>query len=607
MASVADTAPQTPTSVEPGRPRAAAVWLLLSFIASLLAVVVWRALLVDQSVGAYTGCHGCLLSASIAHDARWLLPVPLLAMLLWRWRGARPLVWLLGLDVGLVYVADLVLFRVLNYRLLWNEVLKFAGESRAVTQVLSDVVKDSNGRWLLGLCLLFLGTLVLLPKVSLGPLGTRRLGWLLGALIVVAWLWPEPHYFYQEAFANVFEVNRPNPADRLYGEDFKKQIASRALPPQQCTPGLGQVRDVIVLAVESLSAYHSRLLSGIMDAAPRLDALMQQHSYFPDFVANGFSTDGGLIALFAGRVPIPAQQRFRSQQAFVGFETPTMSFYQRLHALGYESAFLMTADRDFLHAGRWLEALGFDTIEGAEGAFYRGWQRGQFGAAEDRALYQRVLQWLDQRDPQRPLFMGLLTTTSHPPFAHPHTGKLDELASLRYVDQTIQELVDGLTARHFFANGVLLITGDHRSMTPLKAAEWQADGERAFSRVPLVVIGASGLPSGAIRGRFQQTDLIPSLLHLIDGETCRTGQQGILLGSTPQPARYRVYANSYRRDLVYFVSAAGSSELHLRGDESYQSGPTSPELTLLVAALHRDRIERGPLPADLVELMLPGH
>ncbi|PIV33166.1 MAG: hypothetical protein COS34_09400, partial [Lysobacterales bacterium CG02_land_8_20_14_3_00_62_12] len=75
LANVADTAPQAPTSAEPGRPHAAAVWLLLSFIASLLAVVIWRALLVDQSVGAYTGCHGCLLSASIAHDARWLLPV----------------------------------------------------------------------------------------------------------------------------------------------------------------------------------------------------------------------------------------------------------------------------------------------------------------------------------------------------------------------------------------------------------------------------------------------------------------------------------------------------------------------------------------------------
>jgi hypothetical protein len=69
-------------------------------------------------------------------------------------------------------------------------------------------------------------------------------------------------------------------------------------------------------------------------------------------------------------------------------------------------------------------------------------------------------------------------------------------------------LHDELLRRHFFDNGVLIVTGDHRKMRPVREEEQDKYGESAKARVPLVVIG-SGVPTGAVDDRLcQQADLL---------------------------------------------------------------------------------------------------
>ena len=58
---------------------------------------------------------------------------------------------------------------------------------------------------------------------------------------------------------------------------------------------------------------------------------------------------------------------------------------------------MTTGDLAFLDKTSWLRSLHFDHFEGAENAFYDGWKRRHFNAAEDKALYLRFLQWMDER------------------------------------------------------------------------------------------------------------------------------------------------------------------------------------------------------------------
>src|SRR5262249_3092364 len=152
------------------------------------------------------------------------------------------------------------------------------------------------------------------------------------------------------------------------------------------------------------------------------------------------------------------------------------------HAQGYSAHFFTTGDLGFLDKSKWLKTLHFDSWEGAEQPFYNGWKRRHFNAAEDKALYERFLQWLDARDGDAtPWFAYVLTVSTHPPFINPETDQPDEPGAFRYADKEIGMFYDELTKRGFFHNGVLMISGDHRSMSPLFAREQARFGDSALA------------------------------------------------------------------------------------------------------------------------------
>jgi hypothetical protein len=422
---------------------------------------------------------------------------------------------------------------------------------------------------------------------------------------VAAWRLPDPAYFLRESYRNVLEVNRPSGVDRGYSEEFVARARAAAPLPESCAAGAGQRKDVIVIVVESLSAYHSRLISGLTDSTPRLDALAQtQGTAFANFFANGFHTDGGLISVFAGRVPLPAIHRYKSFEAFAGFDHAADDFYARLHALGYHSAFLTTATLSFLGMDRWSKAIGFDYAEGGEGAFYSGLEKAQFGAAEDAALFARVLKYVDERDRAKPLFLGVLTVSSHPPFRMPHEDRQDEAAVVRYVDAELARLYEALEERGFFRNGLLLIMGDHRSMTPLKQGEFDRYGASAFARIAAYAFGADALMRGVETRAFQQTDVLPSLLALIDERACRTVLQGNFLAAPLAPARHVLHVSGYEREQVQRIADGSSAAIVLDGDATHWIGAAPPDAEAVLAAVNRDRVERGAVAENAFDFMM---
>ena len=60
---------------------------------------------------------------------------------------------------------------------------------------------------------------------------------------------------------------------------------------------------------------------------------------------------------------------------------------------------------------------------------------------------------------------------------------------MRYVDKEISNFYQRLKQMRFFDHGMLVITGDHRSMTPYTNHEKNIYGEIGFAKVPLIIIG----------------------------------------------------------------------------------------------------------------------
>ena len=110
-------------------------------------------------------------------------------------------------------------------------------------------------------------------------------------------------------------------------------------------------------------------------------------------------------------------------------------------------------------------------------------------------------------------------------------------------------------------------------MTPMHAQERERYGDRAFARVPLIPVGGP-LPRGAIQGRFQQSDLAPSLAYLTGTQSCRNAGQGSYLRPDPQPAQYTLHVRGDEHGRIDVAFDGGAGALLLAGDASRSIGTT---------------------------------
>ena len=564
------------------------------FVAALAFIS--RALLVESAVGAYTGCRGCFLVPALGADA-WLLAGMLglmaLAALSHR-RLLRCFLILLSSVLLFAAVADLLVFDLLNQRLHLGDIRRFGGEFAANWSVLAANLYSPMG-WLK-----LAGALVLLALPVFACLSARPrtglalvFGGLAGASAIAAGiiqLRNPVHYVHANLIENVIQVNLPQTSVRPFSPGFldrQRQLAAEV--PQRCERNPQTDRpDVIILLVESLSAWQSDLLGSRFDWMPRLDAIARDNHYFTRFYANGFTTGAAEIAVGSGLLPLYPPGLL--EYTFDNFANGSDSLPGLATASGYESAFFTPGDTGFLDIGRWLRRIGFDTISGADDPWYAGRERWQFNSVEDSVFYLRFLDWLDHRDNDKPFVSVLLTVSSHPPFLDPRSHKIDPERSFRYVDEQIGVFHDALQKRGFLDHGVLIIMGDHRTMTPLHEDEFAAHGERAYARVPMVVAGRVDMPA-VIEEDFQQTDLLPSLAWQFGVQHCRPAYSGNFLRRDPQAPAIVVHARGDDRNRIDVYHDDAVSGFLFDGDDSRWLDPPPPDAARVAAWINVQRAE----------------
>lgn len=560
----------------------------------LAALSVYRAHLVDAAYARYAGCPHCLDLSVWANDALLLSGFAAVLALsrLTRHRLVRMVLAGVAIAGIVAYAADIVLFRLLAHRLLVVDVLHFAGDAPLLTTVARPLLSQPKG-WGVLAAMVAVPIAAIIAIVA-GPANRGlALCWsvVAAALIAIGTLIPQAQYIHQIAFMNLWQVNREVDPTRAYSEAFWQRARQQPAHPASCEAGAGQENSVIVVAVESLSAYHSKLFSGLNDYTPNLDRLARQGTWFSHFYANGFSTEGGLIALLTGHVPIPTAGRFGSTMAFTEVEG---DFHRWLKTKGFHTAFFTTGQLTMGRRGDWLRAIGIEYAEGAAHPFYDAMPRASFGAADDPALVDRFLQWHASERGKGPFMATVLTVATHPPFVSARTGRMDEATAIREIDRQLGRLVSTLESRGFFDQGLMLIVGDHRAMTPIPEPEQKLFGASASARVPAIALGRTGLAPGEWRANLQQTDLIPSLRHLIGDSACRNDWQGRFFGDKPSAARYVVHTDPLRRNQVVFFEGNSDYRLVLDGDDTRWSTPP-PQLQdadRLREQVNRERMSR---------------
>ncbi len=571
--------------------------MLKLVVAILLSPLVLKGLYVNSFVQHYTGDWLLGFTQVLAHDALWYGVV--LALL---WVSILPttsrfwgmLCRLLILLLFIIYVADYIVIRFFNTHLTLGDTLKYADYAYTYLQQ-SYGFTPLAFALIVGMMLVLLGWLLSNPyRLAQWPERKWPLLMLIG-LPLTSNFADDQKYAHSWIYKNVLEYNLTILSEAAnYSEPFLKSFSFNEA--QQCQAISPQPKNIIILMVESLSAYQSQYFSGIQNWTPNLDRIAQENLAFKNFYANGFITEDGEIALLTGLLPLYPPSSYTDDGA-----TSFYSFYGIEHSLpnilkkqAYRSEFLTTADLDFGNTGIWAKSIGFDYVEGHDHPDYDHWERFHFQAAPDEALYQRALERIKQQRDQR-FLMFIKTVSSHHPYIHPVTRHKSEAEVIQYTDQQLGAFYRELQQNGFFENGLLVIVGDHHSMTPLRKAEFDLYGQNpAAAKVPLVIV--DGSRQGVVSKQFQQIDVFNTLDGMVSGRQCHSDWQGVLWGDAQISPEYIVHRRGDNRDMVSVFTEPGDFLIKLDGDRTRLAGPVPAEASIgqgMVAKINALRIARS--------------
>lgn len=492
----------------------------------------------------------------------------------------RALVILLRLTASAIfalYVIDLAIIINFNTHLTLNDALKYTSYAVKYAQQGFSIDQTSS---LLGLLVILLAAAWLLLTRHQIARRTSHVNFLAAIAITLsaALLGTSSNqYVHTWIFSNIIDYNLTILSEnKPYSAELSHQVKAQPGPPQQCQTSSAQKPNIIVLMIESLSSHHSQLFSGVKNWTPKLDQLASNHLAFTNFYANGFTTEDAEISLLTGRLPLypPASYSDGGGTSFNGFYHSAQSLPKHLKQRGYQTDFLTSADLGFSNTGAWAKSLGFDHIEGHEHPSYLNWPRYHFNSVPDEALFNRLLSRIqkiknNEEDRETPHFVFLKTVSTHHPYINPDNNNRSEQEAIEYADRQIDQLYQKLDKTDFFTNGLLIVVGDHRSMTPLKPGETEALGElRASARVPLIVVRKT-VENGRrqlIDTAYQQVDLFNSLNGLTSGQRCTSEWTGDIFSL--QPPKYVYHRRGDNRNTVNVFTDKEDYSIILDGDNT---------------------------------------
>ncbi len=485
-----------------------------------------------------------------------------------------------SLSIVLLYAADAFAYFVFGTRLYASDIVTFASEPRGVLSLLRPGLRAISHLSAKRLAAFALVTLVVLraPYMLLArpvrPVLKSRFLVVASVCLLTLWLIPVPYYFYsfgdKPLFKNVVEINVDFFVRSNFSDRFRAQVLSTPLP-ETCGPGRKRQLNVILLEVESLSAYQSQFFSGVENWTPHLDEIARRETSLPNFYANGWTSIGGMISLLTGTFPfVPEHTTFNvwGSPRLTDFLEVPRPLPQVLLRQGYATEFVAAGDITFLGEDNWLRTIGFQKLVGQDDPRFTVQKvRGPFRSVPDRLLYDVALQELAHISSDAPYFMVVQTFWSHRPFTDPNGGPLsDEEPVIRETDAQIGLFYERLMAAGFFQNGLLFITGDHRAAEPFRKAEFARFGASAVARIPAVIATRALHLPRVLAQDFQQRDFRASIEALVGDRYCIGPQEGAFLSDPPAPSDCIMHARADDRDLIFVKCGTQEGTVRASGD-----------------------------------------
>ena len=369
-----------------------------------------------------------------------------------------------------------------------------------------------------------------LPLASLGGAAV---------LLLVTAIWTPSDEYSQWRQANVLDDNvrylirvalrPPDPGPRFADPptamlDLLPELGAD-LSGEPRIPTEGRARNVVLLAIEGLSAAHIAPLATVhgyddMIQLKELGDLAREHLAYSTFINNNRKTSRGTFALTCGELPnlAPATPKM-TEHAQAGWRTCLPAV---LRQAGFATVYQQAAPLAFMLKDQFMARAGFERVQGFS-SLKRAYARSHWGV-DDRAFLEQASELIQElHGAEKPFYLQLLTVGTHHPAVIPSTWESHRTGhmrkAMRYLDIALAEFIADLRERGILDDTLLLITSDESRglKTPkpdLPIVRQGVSRKLAYNWSVLIAIEPSGT-SARIDEPFSQMDVALSILDYL--------------------------------------------------------------------------------------------
>lgn len=318
--------------------------------------------------------------------------------------------------------------------------------------------------------------------------------------------------------------------------------------PAQKSPwtGIARGRNVVLFIVETLPYADSSLGDPASNRTPLLRELAGYGPIATRARAQVPYSTKAIYGLLTGRYASPSIKVPESRAARLD------SLARTLKEAGYSTAFFSTQFLTWQHTGHQYEAMGFDTVLGADDLRAAAHTEGRFPRAnswgvDDREFVEGHL--LDRLPADRPFFAVFYNSASHHPYVYEERDRVGTdqerfRKALRYGDDAFRAVVDELKSVQHFDDTLFVMLGDHGEK--FEGGRTQARGcflGETSIVVPLVIALPGAAPARRDVADARQIDVVPTVLDLLGLDADAPVQGRSILG--PQADSTPIYLNGY--------------------------------------------------------------
>ncbi|MBK8349770.1 MAG: LTA synthase family protein [Saprospiraceae bacterium] len=273
-------------------------------------------------------------------------------------------------------------------------------------------------------------------------------------------------------------------------------------------------KNVVIIIVESLSKQYISYFGGTAKTV-FLDSLMNESMVYSNAFANARESVQGIPAILAS-IPSLMDEPF----IFSRYSTNNInSVASILKPHGYTSAFFHGAAKGTMGFYSFCKSAGFDQYYAKEDyPDNKNDFDGSWGIWDHKYLPYMADELSDMKEP---FVASVLTLNSHHPFRLPSEFKgvyktkgHPILASIRYVDHSLDLFFDKVKKKPWYENTIFIITADHTGPNTDVLKNRLDD-----YRIPIIIFTPDGSIKGTSDKIAQQTDIMPTILASLNVNT----------------------------------------------------------------------------------------